>query len=141
MKTYDIAKVGVSINAISLTEIQGEISVEPLREGEFTLTYGNLGQGERSRVHNNFYRVTIPMMQTSAQLSALEALRIADNEAGAGPYPFAMIDQNGFYTERSGSYVLMGSAYIENMSGTSRGQATTPRNVVLIVEKQAGFEG
>lgn len=35
----------------------------------------------------------------------------------------------------------MGSAYIENMSGISRGQATTPRNVVLIVEKQAGFEG
>lgn len=141
MKTYDAARVNTSLNAIALTEVQGEISVEPLREGEFTLTFGNLGQGERSRVHNNFYRVTIPMMQTSAQLSALEALRIADNEAGAGPYPFSMVDQNGFYTERSGSYVLMGSAYIENMSGVSRGQATTPRNVVLIVEKQAGFEG
>lgn len=141
MKNYDIAKVGVSVNAISLTEIQGEISVEPLREGEYSLTFGNLGQGERSRVHNNYYRVTIPMMQTSAQLSALEALRIADNEAGDGPYPFSLVDKNGFYTERTGSYVLMGSAYIENMSSVSRGQATTPRNVVLIVEKQAGFEG
>lgn len=141
MKTYDSAKVYQSLNGIALTEVQGEITVEPLREGEFTLTFGNLGQGERSRVHNNFYRVTIPMMQTAAQLSALEALRIADNEAGAGPYPYSLVDQNGFYTERSGSYVLMGSAYIENMSGFSRGQATTPRNVVLIVEKQAGFEG
>ncbi|MEE0937727.1 MAG: hypothetical protein UIG52_06820 [Bacteroidales bacterium] len=141
MKTYDSAKVYQSLNGIALTEVQGEITVEPLREGEFTLTFGNLGQGERSRVHNNFYRVTIPMMQTAAQLSALEALRIADNEAGAGPYPYSLVDQNGFYTERSGSYVLMGSAYIENMSGISRGQSTTPRNVVLIVEKQAGFEG
>lgn len=141
MKTYDSAKVHQSLNGIALTEVQGETIVEPLREGEFTLTFGNLGQGERSRVHNNFYRVTIPMMQTSAQLSALEALRIADNEAGAGPYPYSLVDQNGFYTDRSGSYVLIGSAYIENMSGISRGQATTPRNVVLIVEKQAGFEG
>ena len=131
--TYDHTKVNISLNGISITDFNGDPTIE--KEGpEFEVVEGSNGAIERSRMVRRLYTVNLPMMQTSAQLNAIEALRVADEKTGAGPYPFAIVDLNG-------AYVLMGKAWVESMGTATKGRAAAARTVVLKVQAEAAFEG
>lgn len=131
--TYDHTKVNISLNGIALTDFNGDPSVS--KEGpEFEITEGSNGAIERSRMVRNLYTVTLPMMQTSKQIDAIEALRVADEKANAGPYPFSIIDLNG-------AYVLMGIAWVESMGDAVKGRQAQPRTITLKVKAEAAFEG
>lgn len=132
-KTYDHTKVNISFNGIALTDFNGDVTIS--KEGpEFEVVEGSNGAIERSRMVRNLYTVTLPMMQTSPQINAIETARIADEKGGAGPYPFAVTDLNG-------SYVLMGLAWVETMGDAIKGRQGQPRNIVLKVRAEASFEG
>lgn len=132
-RTYDHSKVNISLNGVALTDFDGDVTIE--KEGpEFEVVEGSNGCVERSRMIRNLYTVTLPMMQTSLQLDAIEALRVADEKTGAGPFPFAVLDLNG-------AYVLMGQAWVESMGTATKGRQATARNVVLRVKAEAAFEG
>lgn len=131
--TYDHAKVNISLNGISLTDFNGDVTIE--KEGnDFETVEGSNGAVERSRMVRNLYRVTLPMMQTSLQINAIEGLRVSDERTAAGPFPFAVVDLNG-------AYVLMGQAWIETMGTATKGRQTVARNIVLSVKAEAAFEG
>lgn len=131
--TYDHTKVNISLNGVSLTDFNGDVTVS--KEGpEFDVVEGSNGSIERSRMVRNLYTVTLPFMQTSRQLNAIETMRQADERTGIGPYPFAITDLNGIY-------VLMGTAWIESMGDAVKGRQGQPRNVVLRVKAEASFEG
>lgn len=132
-KTYDHTKVNISLNGVALTDFNGDPTVS--KEGpEFEVVEGSNGAVERSRMVRNLYTVTLPFMQTSSQLNAIETMRQADERTGAGPFPFAITDINGVYA-------LMGVAWIESMGDAVKGRQAQPRNVVLRVKAEAAFEG
>lgn len=132
-KTYDHTKVNISFNGIALTDFNGDPTIS--KEGpEFEVVEGSNGAVERSRMVRNLYTVTLPMMQTSPQINAIETARIADEKGGAGPYPFAVTDLNG-------SYVLMGVAWVQTMGDAIKGRQGQPRSIVLQVKAEASFEG
>jgi hypothetical protein len=132
-KTYDHTKVNISFNGIALTDFNGDVTIS--KEGpEFEVVEGSNGAVERSRMVRNLYTVTLPMMQTSPQINAIETARIADEKGGAGPYPFAVTDLNGYY-------VLMGVAWVKTMGDAIKGRQGQPRNIVLQVKAEAAFEG
>lgn len=132
-RTYDHTKVNISLNGVALTDFNGDPTVT--KEGpEFEVVEGSNGAVERSRMVRNLYTVTLPMMQTSRQIDAIEALRIADEKTGAGPYPFAIVDLNG-------SYQLMGLAWVESMGDAVKGRQAQPRTITLRVKTEAAFEG
>ena len=132
-RTYDHTKVNISLNGVALTDFNGDVSIS--KEGpEFEVTEGSNGAVERSRMVRNMYTVTLPMMQTSLQINAVETLRVADEKTGAGPYPFSIIDLNG-------AYVLMGLAWVESMGDAVKGRQAQPRTITLKVKAEAAFEG
>lgn len=132
-KTYDHTKVNISFNGIALTDFNGDPTIS--KEGpEFEVVEGSNGAVERSRMVRNLYTVTLPMMQTSPQINAIETSRIADEKGGVGPFPFAIVDLNG-------AYVLMGLAWIQSMGDAVKGRQAQPRNIVLQVKAEAAFEG
>ena len=132
-KTYDHTKVNISLNGIALTDFNGDPTIS--KEGpEFEVVEGSNGAIERSRMVRNLYTVTLPMMQTSPQINAIEALRVADEKGSIGPYPFAITDLNG-------SYMLMGIAWVQSMGDAVKGRQAQPRNIVLQVKAEASFEG
>ena len=132
-KTYDHTKVNISLNGIALTDFNGDPTIS--KEGpEFEVVEGSNGAVERSRMVRNLYTVTLPMMQTSPQINAIEALRVADEKGGVGPYPLAITDRNG-------AYVLMGVAWVQTMGDAVKGRQAQPRNIVLQVKAEASFEG
>lgn len=132
-KTYDHTKVNISFNGIALTDFNGDPTIS--KEGpDFETVEGSNGAVERSRMVRNLYTVTLPMMQTSPQINAIETSRVADEKTGAGPFPFAIVDLNG-------AYVLMGVAWIQSMGDAVKGRQAQPRNIVLQVKAEAAFEG
>lgn len=131
--TYDHEKVNISFNGIALTDFNGDVTIESDGD-EWEDTEGSNSAVERSRMVRTMRTVTVPFMQTSPQLTALETLNIADGEGGAGPYPFAITDLNG-------AYVLMGQAWIRSMGTATKGRAAVARTVVFRVKKEVGFEG
>lgn len=132
-KTYDHTKVNISFNGIALTDFNGDPTIS--KEGsDFETVEGSNGAVERSRMVRNLYTVTLPMMQTSPQINAIETARIADEKTGVGPFPFAIVDLNG-------AYVLMGVAWIQSMGDAVKGRQAQPRNIVLQVKAEAAFEG
>lgn len=132
-RTYDHTKVNISLNGIALTDFNGDPTIS--KEGpEFEVVEGSNGAVERSRMVRNLYTVTLPMMQTSTQINAIETLRQADERTGVGPYPFAITDLNG-------AYVLMGVAWLQSMGDAVKGRQAQPRNIVLQVKAEASFEG
>ena len=132
-KTYDHTKVNISFNGIALTDFNGDPTIA--KEGpDFETVEGSNGAVERSRMVRNLYTVTLPMMQTSPQINAIETARVADEKTGVGPFPFAIVDLNG-------AYVLMGVAWIQSMGDAVKGRQAQPRNIVLKVKAEAAFEG
>lgn len=132
-KTYDHTKVNISFNGIALTDFNGDPTIS--KEGpDFETVEGSNGAVERSRMVRNLYTVTLPMMQTSLQINAIETARVADEKTGVGPFPFAIVDLNG-------AYVLMGVAWIQSMGDAVKGRQAQPRNIVLQVKAEAAFEG
>lgn len=132
-RTYDHTKVNISLNGVALTDFNGDPTVT--KEGpEFEVVEGSNGAVERSRMMRNLYTVTLPMMQTSPQLNAIETMRQADERTSVGPYPFAITDLNG-------AYVLMGVAWVQSMGDAVKGRQAQPRNIVLQVKAEAAFEG
>ena len=132
-KTYDHTKVNISFNGIALTDFNGDPTIS--KEGpDFETVEGSNGAVERSRMVRNLYTVTLPMMQTSPQINAIETARVADEKTGVGPFPFAILDLNG-------AYVLMGVAWIQSMGDAVKGRQAQPRNIVLQVKAEAAFEG
>lgn len=132
-QTYDHTKVNISINGISLTDFNGDVTVE--KQGDdFETVEGSNGAIERSRMNRKLYTVTLPMMQTSPQLNAIEALRVADVMTAAGPFPFAITDLNG-------AYVLLGKAWIRSMGTATKGRSAQARTVTLDVAGEIVFEG
>lgn len=132
-KTYDHTKVNISFNGIALTDFNGDPTIS--KEGpDFETVEGSNGAVERSRMVRNLYTVTLPMMQTSPQINAIETARVADEKTGVGPFPFAIVDLNG-------AYVLMGVAWIQSMGDSVKGRQAQPRNIVLQVKAEAAFEG
>ena len=132
-RTYDHTKVNISLNGVALTDFNGDPTVT--KEGPaFEVVEGSNGAVERSRMVRNLYTVTLPMMQTSQQINAIETMRQADERTGVGPFPFAITDLNG-------AYVLMGVAWIQSMGDAVKGRQAQPRNIVLQVKAEASFEG
>jgi hypothetical protein len=132
-KTYDHTKVNISFNGIAITDFNGDPTIS--KEGpDFETVEGSNGAVERSRMVRNLYTVTLPMMQTSPQINAIETARVADEKTGVGPFPFAIVDLNG-------AYVLMGVAWIQSMGDAVKGRQAQPRNIVLQVKAEAAFEG
>ena len=132
-KTYDHTKVNISFDGIALTDFNGDPTIS--KEGpDFETVEGSNGAVERSRMVRNLYTVTLPMMQTSPQINAIETARVADEKTGVGPFPFAIVDLNG-------AYVLMGVAWIQSMGDAVKGRQAQPRNIVLQVKAEAAFEG
>lgn len=132
-KTYDHTKVNISFNGIALTDFNGDPTIS--KEGpDFETVEGSNGAVERSRMVRNLYTVTLPMMQTSPQINAIETARVADEKTGVGPFPFAIVDLNG-------AYILMGVAWIQSMGDAVKGRQAQPRNIVLQVKAEAAFEG
>lgn len=132
-RTYDHTKVNISLNGVALTDFNGDPTVT--KEGpEFEVVEGSNGAVERSRMVRNLYTVTLPMMQTSPQLNAIETMRQADERTDVGPYPFAITDLNG-------AYVLMGVAWVQSMGDAVKGRQAQPRNIVIQVKAEAAFEG
>jgi len=132
-KTYDHTKINISFNGIALTDFNGDPTIS--KEGpDFETVEGSNGAVERSRMVRNLYTVTLPMMQTSPQINAIETARVADEKTGVGPFPFAIVDLNG-------AYVLMGVAWIQSMGDAVKGRQAQPRNIVLQVKAEAAFEG
>ena len=132
-RTYDHTKVNISLNGVALTDFNGDTTVT--KEGPaFEVVEGSNGAVERSRMVRNLYTVTLPMMQTSQQINAIETMRQADERTGVGPFPFAITDLNG-------AYVLMGVAWIQSMGDAVKGRQAQPRNIVLQVKAEASFEG
>ena len=132
-KTYDHTKVNISFNGIALTDFNGDPTIS--KEGpDLETVEGSNGAVERSRMVRNLYTVTLPMMQTSPQINAIETARVADEKTGVGPFPFAIVDLNG-------AYVLMGVAWIQSMGDAVKGRQAQARNIVLQVKAEAAFEG
>lgn len=132
-RTYDHTKVNISLNGLALTDFNGDVTIS--KEGpDFEVVEGSNGSVERSRMVRELYTVTLPMMQTSLQINAIETMRVADEKTGVGPYPFAVVDLNG-------AYVLMGVAWIQSMGDAVKGRQAQPRNIVLQVKAEAAFEG
>ena len=132
-KTYDHTKVNNSFNGIALTDFNCDPTIS--KEGpDFETVEGSNGAVERSRMVRNLYTVTLPMMQTSPQINAIETARVADEKTGVGPFPFAIVDLNG-------AYVLMGVAWIQSMGDAVKGRQAQARNIVLQVKAEAAFEG
>ena len=132
-KTYDHTKVNISFNGIALTDFNGDPTIS--KEGpDFETVEGSNGAVDRSRMVRNLYTVTLPMMQTSPQINAIETARVADEKTGVGPFPFAIVDLNG-------AYVLMGVAWIQSMGDATKGRATTARTITLDVYADFAFEG
>lgn len=133
IKTYDHTKVNISLNGLALTDFNGDVTVE--KQGDdFEVVEGSNGAVERSRMVRKLYTVTLPFMQTSPQLTALENLRQADEKEGVGPYPFALVDLNGVYS-------IMGQAWVKSMGSATKGRATAPRTITLDVYAETAFEG
>ena len=132
-KTYDHTKVNISFNGIALTDFNGDPTISK-EDPDFETVEGSNGAVERSRMVRNLYTVTLPMMQTSPQINAIETARVADEKTGVGPFPFAIVDLNG-------AYVLMGVAWIQSMGDAVKGRQAQPRNIVLQVKAEAAFEG
>lgn len=131
--TYDHTMVNISVEGIALTDFNGDVVIS--KEGdEWEVTEGSNGCIERSRMVRNLYTVTLPFMQTSPQLTKLEALRVADETTKVGPYGFACVDLNG-------AYVLLGQCWIHSMGEATKGRAATARTVTLRVKAEAAFEG
>lgn len=131
--TYDHTMVNVSVEGIALTHFNGDIVIS--KEGDdWNVTEGSNGYVQRSRMVRKLYTVTLPFMQTSPQLTKLEALRVADETTKAGPYLFACVDLNG-------AYVLMGQCWIHSMGEATKGREGTTRTVTLRVIAEAAFEG
>lgn len=132
-QTYDHTKVNISINGLALTDFNGDVTVS--KEGDdWEVVEGSNGAIERSRMNRKLYTVSVPMMQTSPQLTALDALAAADTQTGAGPYAFALTDLNGVYS-------IFGTAWIHSMGDATKGRATAARTVTLKVKAEAVSEG
>lgn len=133
LNTYDHTRVNISLNGVALTDFNGDVTIE--KQGDdWAVIQGSNGSVERSKLKNNLYTVTLPMMQTTTQLNAIEALRTSDDLTNAGPFPFAITDLNG-------SYVILGSAWIQSMGSATKGREAQARNVVLAVKAEMAFEG
>lgn len=131
--TYDHTMVNLVVEGIALTDFNGDVVIT--KEGDdWEVTEGSNGCVERSRMVRKLYTVKIPFMQTSPQLTKLEALRVADETTKAGPYGFACVDLNG-------AYILMGQCWIQSMGEATKGRAATSRTVTLRVKAEAAFEG
>ena len=75
--TYDHTMVNISVQGIALTHFNGDVVIS--KEGDdWDVTEGSNGCVQRSKMVRKLYTVTLPFMQTSPQLSKLEALRVAD---------------------------------------------------------------
>lgn len=133
VRTYDHTKVNIALNGVAITDFNGDPTITK-QGNDFEVVEGSNGAVERARMVRKLYTVTLPMMQTSPQIDAIEALRIADERTGAGPYPFAITDLNG-------AYVLMGQAWINSMGDATKGRATTARTITLDVYADFAFEG
>ncbi len=131
--TYNHKQVKISINGVALTDFNGDVLIEPTGDDWAEIQGQNNGV-ERSLLDNNVYTVTLPMMQTSPQVTALGELSMDDKREGKGPYPFVMSDLNG-------SDSIMGVCWIKNMKSRSKGIKTVARNVVLTVVSETEFEG
>lgn len=133
VRTYDHTKVNIVLNGVALTDFNGDPTVT--KQGDdFEVVEGSNGAVERARMVRKLYTVTLPMMQTSPQIDAIEALRVADESTGAGPFPFAITDLNG-------AYVLMGQAWVKSMGDATKGRATAARTITLDVYADIAFEG
>lgn len=133
VRTYDHTKVTAVFNGVALTDFNGDLTITK-QGSDFEVVEGSNGAVERSRMVRKLYTVTLPMMQTSPQIDAIEAMRVADEKTGAGPYPFALTDLNG-------AYVLMGQAWVNSMGDATKGRATTARTITLDVYADIAFEG
>ena len=131
--TYDHTMANISVQGIALTHFNGDVVIS--KEGDdWDVTEGSNGCVQRSKMVRKLYTVTLPFMQTSPQLSKLEALRVADETTKVGPYPFACTDLNG-------AYVLLGQCWIQSMGDATKGRSGGTRTVTLRVKAEAAFEG
>jgi len=133
MKTWDHKKYKNTINGLSITDLDGDITVES-DSPDFTFKQGQNGKTERSANRNMLITITVPFMATSPQLSIIEAMRIADLDAAVGPFPWASAIIGG-------DYKLFGSATIESIDPPNASIEATARNVVLKVAVESEFRG
>ena len=120
--TYDHTMVNISVQGIALTHFNGDVVIS--KEGDdWDVTEGSNGCVQRSKMVRKLYTVTLPFMQTSPQLSKLEALRVADETTKVGPYPFAC------------------QCWIQSMGDATKGRSGGTRTVTLRVKAEAAFEG
>lgn len=131
--TYDHTKVNITLNGVVLTDFNGDVTIE--KQGDdWAVVQGSNGAAERSKLVNNLYTVTLPMMQTSNQLTLIEGLRVSDENANAGPFPFSIMDLNG-------SNLFFGKAWVQSMGTITKGREAVARTVTLAAQAEVVFEG
>ena len=131
--TYDHTKVKLNLNGLALTDTNGSITVE--ESGDvWEETEGNNGTVTRSRHVRKLAKITIPFNAMSPQLAMIEAFQVADEQTGAGPFPFAM-------AHIGGTFAIAGQAWIKSNRNAGYDKVAGTRTVVISVFKNAGFAG
>jgi hypothetical protein len=131
--TYDHTKLKINLNGMAITDLAGAVTVE--ESGDvWEETEGLNGTVTRSRHVRNLVKITIPFNAMSSQLALIEAFQIADEQTGAGPFPFAM-------AHLGGSFAIAGQAWIKSNRNSGYDKVAGSRTVVLSVFKNASFAG
>lgn len=131
--SYDHTKVKIIFNGLSLTDLEGDVTVEDSGDA-WEETEGLNGTVTRSRHVRKLAKITVPFNQMSPQLAMIEGFQILDEQTGAGPFPFAMVHLGGTFS-------IVGQAWVKNNRGAGFGKVAKGRSVVFSVFKNAAFAG
>jgi hypothetical protein len=95
--TYDPAQILVNYGGVDITGFATGTFVNIVKQGDnYTFVSGIGGEGIHVKAHNNFYIVTITLMQTSASNDYLSGIVQADDLlTGAGQLPLTVKNNLG----------------------------------------------
>lgn len=95
-KTYDPKQVSVVIGTRLMTGFAEDDMIEVERDADaFTKHVGTTGEVARSKSNNKCGKITVHLMQTSADNGYLSELMQADEKVNGGIVPIMIRDQNG----------------------------------------------
>ena len=131
-KTWNYKNLKIGFNGAAITALNGDASITADAED------WNFIEGEdfveRSYMGNHLCTVTLPMTVTSPQIDIFAIAKLADENTGAGPFPFSMVRTDG-------NYKLYGTATVMSIGKPVKSKVGQARNVTLKVVRQSEYEG